>query len=186
MKFSLVCVPVRGGAARGTRAHQIIETTKTRAFWTNTQSKFGAIVFDSVLSMPCLARHSWQCPWLSVVSETKAWGQSRALEGHCVNAKKSHSRVRDVDEGVAGGNGRKLSALFSQATWHLLGFFRYYVRDSHCNTLKPHLFAAFPSLHPFFYFASFCLQKDDIRTHKRGRTGAKIALWVNQFYYNEL
>ena len=43
----------------------------------------------------------------------------------------------------------------------------------HCNTLKPRLFAAFPSLHPFFYFAPFCLQKDDIRTHKRGRTGAK-------------
>ena len=45
--------------------------------------------------------------------------------------------------------------------------------DTHCNTLKPHLFAAFPSLHPFFYFAPFCLQKDDIKSHKRGRTGAK-------------
>ena len=35
-------------------------------------------------------------------------------------------------------------------------------REAHCNTLKPQLFAAFPSLHPFFYFAPFSLQKDAI------------------------
>ena len=43
----------------------------------------------------------------------------------------------------------------------------------HCNALKPRLFAAFPSLRPFFYFAPFCLENDDIRTHKQGRTGAE-------------
>ena len=51
-----------------------------------------------------------------------------------------------------------------------------FVQDStitHCNALKPRRFAAFPSFHPFFYFAPFCLQKDDIRIHKRGRTGTK-------------
>ena len=38
-------------------------------------------------------------------------------------------------------------------------------------TIKPQLFAAFPSLHPFFYFAPFGLQKDAIRICKRARTG---------------
>ena len=45
--------------------------------------------------------------------------------------------------------------------------------STHCSTLKRQLFAASPSLHPFFYFAAFGLQKDTIRTCKRGRTGTK-------------
>ena len=52
---------------------------------------------------------------------------------------------------------------------------------SHCNTLKPQLFAAFPSLHPFFYFAPFCLQKDAIRICKRARTGAEKLYWSISF-----
>ena len=34
-----------------------------------------------------------------------------------------------------------------------------YTTAEHGNTLKPRPFAAFPSLHPFFYFAAFVLQK---------------------------
>ena len=40
-------------------------------------------------------------------------------------------------------------------------FCKKHTEIAHCNALKPHLFAAFPSLHPFFYFAPFCLQKDE-------------------------
>ena len=45
---------------------------------------------------------------------------------------------------------------------------------AHCYVLKPQCFAALPSLHPFLYFAPFCLPKDDIRTNKRARMGAQF------------
>ena len=57
---------------------------------------------------------SWQCPGTTAPSpsmylcssKSNAQGESKALEGHCVQ-QKSPSRVRDRDEGVAGRNGRE-------------------------------------------------------------------------------
>ena len=43
------------------------------------------------------------------------------------------------------------------------------------------VFAAFPSLHPFFYFAAFSLQKMTSEL-TYGKNGHRKALWVNQFY----
>ena len=58
---------------------------------------------------------------------------------------------------------------------------------AHCNTLKPHLFAAFPSLLPFFsILLHFACKKMTSELINGGERVQKKASWVNKIYYNEV
>ena len=77
------------------------KTFKKENFSTNAQSKVALLSscpWTFALSMPHLT--------VSCSYESSTRGKSRALEGHCVSSK-SHLRVPERDEGVAGRNGRE-------------------------------------------------------------------------------
>ena len=67
----------------------IFGATKPSAFLTNAQSRFASVALYGVLEPWRLARHTWQCPCISVVPKQHTrWGW-RALEGGAVSAQKA-------------------------------------------------------------------------------------------------
>ena len=60
-----------------------ISQSVKRCFFSNTQSRFASVVFESVLEPPCLAHRDRWCPCIcSSGSKEKGWG---CLEGRCVS-----------------------------------------------------------------------------------------------------
>ena len=59
------------GGPRGAQPPHFFGWMKTNLLFINTPSRFMSGVLDSVLGPPCLARHTWRCPCISVVQKQR-------------------------------------------------------------------------------------------------------------------
>ena len=104
---------VKGGGQEGP-GPLIFGTRESKCVFYKGTIKVSSGVLDSVFGPPCLARHTWQCPCISLVLEaTHARGEPRALEGHRLG-RKSPSRVRDGDKLLDGRNGQEKCFLYQE------------------------------------------------------------------------
>ena len=92
--WSLLSLSFPGRGQGGPGPSQFFRTTKRSAFSTNAQSRLASVVVDGVLGPPCLARHTWRCPCISVVPEARHEMETRELLGetaeNSVSPKRCH------------------------------------------------------------------------------------------------
>ena len=75
---------------------QNLGSVKKSAFSTNTKSRFASAVFDGVLGTPHLARHTWQCPCISVAPEAMHKASQVPLKG-AMSAQKARQATHETE-----------------------------------------------------------------------------------------